>query len=211
METGLARYDAMCRAIAEAHQIDEVKDIRDKAMALERYAQQAMNMDAERKACEIRLRAERRAGQILAEMKERGERAGPSNGGANIPMVSRNATPLQTLPDLGITRDQSSKWQKLARVSEDAFESALGDPTEKPSTIGIIRKASGDGGAMDSRALWLWGRLRDFEKDRIPDMEPEYLLGEMTQTMLADVKRIAPIAAAYLQTLSEAIEHVTYQ
>ena len=28
--TELVRYDAMCRAIAEAHAIDEVKDIRDK-------------------------------------------------------------------------------------------------------------------------------------------------------------------------------------
>ena len=34
----LVRYDAMCRAIEQAYRIDEVKDIRDKAMALEAYA-----------------------------------------------------------------------------------------------------------------------------------------------------------------------------
>jgi hypothetical protein len=53
----LVRYDAMCRAIAETHAIDEVKDIRDKAMALEAYARQAKNFEAEDRCKEIRIRA----------------------------------------------------------------------------------------------------------------------------------------------------------
>ena len=55
----LVKYDAMCRAIDAAYHVDEVKDIRDKAVALETYARQAHNVEAERQACEIRLRAER--------------------------------------------------------------------------------------------------------------------------------------------------------
>ena len=34
MAKELVRYDAMCRAIAAAYKMDEVKDIRDKALAL---------------------------------------------------------------------------------------------------------------------------------------------------------------------------------
>jgi len=76
-QTGLIHYDKMCRAIAECAEVDEVKDIRDKAMAMEAYAKQAMNTEAERQAINIRLRAERKAGEMLKEM----ERSPRANGG----------------------------------------------------------------------------------------------------------------------------------
>jgi len=66
----LARYDAMCRAIEAAYEVDEVKDIRDEAIALETYARQAHNTEAERRACEIRLRAERKAGALSAKLEK---------------------------------------------------------------------------------------------------------------------------------------------
>jgi len=199
---GLVRYDAMCRAIAEAHAVDEVKDIRDKAMACERYAQQAMNMEAERYACEIRLRAERRAGELLRNMEQTRERATRQEHPGSM---SRDTTCPPTLSNLGISRDQSSKWQKLAGVPEDQFEDALRDPERKPSTAGILRKSNGSQEEMNPHALWLWGRLRDFERDRVSETAPRDLLGEMTETMIADVARIAPIFASYLNSLEDHI------
>jgi hypothetical protein len=59
-------------------------------------------------ATEIKVRAERRAGQLLKETAERGERA---TRGVN---VERYDIEKPTLSDLGISRDQSNKWQKLA-------------------------------------------------------------------------------------------------
>jgi hypothetical protein len=67
--TELVRYDAMCRAIDAAYEVDEVKDIRDEAVALEIYARQAHNVEAERRACEIRLRAERKAGALSTKLQ----------------------------------------------------------------------------------------------------------------------------------------------
>jgi hypothetical protein len=58
----------MCRAIAECHRIDEVKELRDQARALEIYAQQARNTEAEDKAREIRIRAQRRMGELLTQL-----------------------------------------------------------------------------------------------------------------------------------------------
>jgi hypothetical protein len=89
---------------------------------VERYAQQAMNMDAERKACEIRLRAERRWGEMFdAGPKATGAMGNPGGRGAAI-VRSPDVTAQPTLAEMGVSKSQASKWQKLAKVPEDQFE-----------------------------------------------------------------------------------------
>jgi hypothetical protein len=71
------------------------------------YAAQAMNMEAERKATEIRIRAERRAGELLRDMKQTGQRKG--DGGKQT-QLSRGTTVAPTLSDLGISRDRTQAY-----------------------------------------------------------------------------------------------------
>ena len=190
----LVRYDAMCRAIAEAHAVDEVKDIRDKARAIEMYARQAQNTEAEERAREIRLRAERKCGKLTAQI--------PSAQGVRTDLTSsHDTTKYDALQRAGISKDQASKWERLAAVPDDLFEQALSEPN--PSTSGIITRhevAERPGGlVMDNhQALWLWGTLQDFERDGILDADPNELIGNMLDHMKATTNRLAPRVAAWL-------------
>jgi hypothetical protein len=190
----LVRYDAMCRAIDAAYEVDEVKDIRDKARAIEVYSRQAKNTENERRACEIRLRAERKAGQLLAQMEK--PKAAPGNQYTG-PVERGDGS--KTLRDLGISRDQSSRWQKLGAIPQPEFEAALAD---RPSTSGIIRaNTEPKPEPVSHEALWLWGRLRDFEREGLLAQRPADVLRTMPPQMIEDVRSIAPRVAAWLQQL----------
>jgi hypothetical protein len=193
----LARYDAMCRAIEAAYKVDEVKEIRDQAIALETYARQAHNVEAERQACEIRLRAERRAGKLSAEL----ERSSGGRPGKTLPTMGR-VSKANALHKAGVSPKQAEKWEKLAAVPQPEFEAALADRTTKPTTNGIIRASMAPKrNQVSTEALWLWGRLRDFERDGLLAKEPREVLSTMTPSMLDDVHALAPRVGAWLKKI----------
>jgi len=128
----LVIYDEMVTAIERCHKTDEVKQIRGKALALEHYARQALNIQAERRAIEVRVRAERRVGQLLAEVeRSQGKRTDLTSGGEQpkLEQIRREAN---------ISDWQAKQWQRLAKVPQDKFDRALGNTTKKASTTGLI-------------------------------------------------------------------------
>ena len=52
-------------------------------------------------------------------------------------------------------------------------------------------------------ALWLWGRLRDFEAKQIATADAGFLYSEMTEAMQTDVLRIAGPLRAFLAAIED--------
>lgn len=128
----LVRYDAACRAVAEAKTLDEAKGIHDQAEAMRAYARQAKNRQLEVDAAEIRMRAERRLGEIIDLSKRAGQvKPGrPKNSSDEEPLKNgAEQEPLRrvTLEEIGIDKKMSSRAQKLAAVPEEKFEVMLTD------------------------------------------------------------------------------------
>jgi N6-adenosine-specific RNA methylase IME4 len=106
--------------LAEAKDIPSAIAARQKAIGLEAYAKEARDPELINHAVEVRLRAERKVGEMLRGMAERGERA---RGGGDL----RKESPPVILSNLGVSPMQSSRWQALASLSEEDFLIRLKD------------------------------------------------------------------------------------
>src|ERR1039458_8114784 len=104
-------------------------------MARSRYSCPEGEEPTQQNCRNIRIRAERRAGELLTDMAKnpgaRGE-GRPRKDGTKSRRSSRTTAYPPKLEDIGITKDQSSKWQRLALLVDQAtFEKALVQAREK--------------------------------------------------------------------------------
>jgi hypothetical protein len=99
----LIKYEAMKVAISECHALDEAKNIRDKHEALTVYAKQLKDRTAEIQFAEIRLRAERRFGEISRALPK--DVGGRPDG--NFPPIG--GSKLLALESVGVTTQDASR------------------------------------------------------------------------------------------------------
>jgi len=117
----LIKWNNAKKAIAECKTIDEIKSIRDRAEAMRAYAKQAKeSLLVQNDLCEIKLRAERRAGEMLKEV--------------NMPKNQYDAC-NSVLQANDISRMESSRWQKIANIPEETFENIITETKEQQKEL----------------------------------------------------------------------------
>ncbi len=117
---GLVHFNRARQELELAASIDEVRQIRDKAEAMRIYARQVnFSLEMQNLCAEIKIRAERRLGEMLRE-------AGISSIRYNNLLRGRTMRPrdqsIPSLSDLGISKSQSSRCQLISTLSEEDFE-----------------------------------------------------------------------------------------
>jgi hypothetical protein len=162
---------------------------------------------AQAHALNIRARAEMRLAEEYDAAQERGEVA---KIGDNLPSVAAyNAKPA-TAAVLGIRRDEIHEARRLRdadRAEPGIVERTLNgmiERGEEPTRAALHREVIQNAKpvrVMDPAALWLWGRLKDFERDGILARSPRAILAEMTEPMRADVRRLLPMVRDYLSRM----------
>ena len=108
-------------ALAAARSIGDFKKIADVAALAERYAKRVkLSQETADFALEIRLRAERGLGEVLARAPKH---KGLLKRGPTVP--EGNHGEPSTLAELGISKNLSSQSQKLAAIPSETFEAKL--------------------------------------------------------------------------------------
>lgn len=125
--TDLIKYDAACRAVAEAANIDEAKDLRDKGEAMRAYAKQAKNKQLEVQAAEIRIRAERRIGELMAAQRDAGEMAKGGQPHQSTGLQKNPVAAAPTLAEAGIDKNLADRARKYAAIPEPEFNGIVSD------------------------------------------------------------------------------------
>jgi len=143
----LAKLDEAKVALIEATDLTKIRKVRDQAEALRCYAKaQKGCLDLQNDCAELKLIAERRAGEVLRDMKEKDKL---DKGGRPPKNRSHDATSFNektTLKDIGISKSDAQRWQDEASVPDEKFkeyvkEARVGD--KEITQKGLLNLAKG--------------------------------------------------------------------
>lgn len=111
----IIHYDHIVGQICKYVTTDEVRETVSQADAMRVYALRAKDRLLLDKAIEVKFLAQVRGGEILIDMAERGDRATQGKGEGRAKIKGSRELPL-TLDKLKLTKTESSRWQRLARM-----------------------------------------------------------------------------------------------
>lgn len=142
----LAQLRAATHALATASSLDEVKRIRDMALAARAYSRAAkLGLEAQNYASEIKILAEYKAGEMLAQLKrDTPQTANPS--GLPKSNDGHGSSEYQAaLEETGTSRQDANRWQKIAEVPEEVLKEHIKetiDAKKELTTSSVIQLAA---------------------------------------------------------------------
>jgi hypothetical protein len=212
---GLVLLDKAHALLAQAASLDDIKEVRDAAEAARTYAKAAnLGLALQNQAAELKLRAERKAGEFL---KELGLHGGDRR--------SKGHRVLLKLDDLGLTSQQSKRWQLAASVPDEDFEKYLRGKNqlgEEVTASGLLRiakslrrpkakleKTRAERRSNSGRAelLTLVGDLKS-QCDHLADLLEPLASGKFDAYQLTDRRFIARLTRDMKQTVLELEKHL---
>lgn len=197
----LAKLSAATTALAECSNLEEVKRILDIAEAARTYARAAkMGLVAQNHAAELKLRAERKAGELLQQL-ERSNGGRPSeNSSQPVKSFSEYATVLE---ENGINHMTAHRWQAEATVPDELFEEHIAEvkaEQREVTSAGLLRVAN----ELKEVAQSLDHHWSESELSR------RYQVEECGMTVIANMKTdLALIAWAKAEGKFERIDRAT--
>ena len=114
------------RAVEEVKSLDDIKQLHSQVAAIQAYSREAqLGRQIELDAAVIKVQTERRLGKMLAQVEL--ARGAPGNQHTGKLVRFPEGTGPTRLRDLGITKKESFRWQRLAKLPQRVFESLVAE------------------------------------------------------------------------------------
>lgn len=175
LDDSLVILDKALQFLVESYDIGEVKRYRDQAESVRLYAKRQGYAEAQNKAAEYKIWAERRLGELL---KETGRGPGERDNIERYQHVTFEPPPK--LSALGITKMQSSRWKRAAQIPEPELKAhiaaRLGTDRELTS-VSVLRLAQRLA-SENAETVPIEGKYRVFYADppwQYGNVMPEYM------------------------------------
>lgn len=151
MSFELAKLDQARQLLADCNSVQEAKQFHDLAEAARHTAKmRGLSLESVNYATEIKIRSERLMGELLKKTPRNSGTKGQLNGrdSSGSTALSRTRRDEPTLPELGITYNQSSQYQAIATLPEVIFEAQIAEIKAKNQELttrqllGVVKRES---------------------------------------------------------------------
>jgi hypothetical protein len=149
-----------------------------------------------------RLADEYDAAQERGEVRQNGERSFSTLekvGGIDLGLTGKDIHEARTI------RDAEQADPGIVRRSLDGLLDAGEEPTRAALKREIAPASNARKPIVSDAALWIWGRLRDFERNGYFGADPRRLLDDMTEPMRADCRELLPRVRDFLDRMEDEI------